>query len=79
MILKTKSEQIIEQMVNAGRPLTDEESDDLYRALHADYMHKWRKARATRAAERETGRFALSEHRRAELCILERARGELVG
>lgn len=42
---KTRSQQRIEQLVNAGRPLTDDESNDLYRALHADYMCKWRKAR----------------------------------
>lgn len=52
---KTRSEQRIEQLINCGRPLSDQESDELYRALHADYMRKWRLARAA------------SEHRRLDL------------
>lgn len=67
--LKTKAEQRIEQLVNAGRPLTDAESDDLYRALHADYVRKWKKARAEKA-ERQ---------RRAEVRTLERAVAEMAG
>jgi hypothetical protein len=43
----TRSQQRIAQLINIGRPLTDEESDELYRALHADYMRKWRKAKLT--------------------------------
>lgn len=42
---QTRSQQRIHQLINIGRPLTDEESDELYRALHADYMRKWRLAR----------------------------------
>lgn len=42
----TRSQQRIAQLINIGRPLTDEESDELYRALHADYMRKWRLAKA---------------------------------
>lgn len=45
VITKTRSEQIIDQLVNIGRPLSDEESDALYRALHADYVRKWKAAR----------------------------------
>lgn len=55
--LKTKAEQRIAWLINVGRPLTPEESDELYRALHADYMRKWRQERARRA-EREMVRQA---------------------
>jgi hypothetical protein len=51
----TRSQQRIAQLINIGRPLTDEESDELYRALHADYMRKWRKAKLK------------NEHRRLDL------------
>lgn len=54
---RTKAEQRIEHLINIGRPLTDQESDELYRALHADYMRKWRQERARRA-EREIVRQA---------------------
>jgi hypothetical protein len=42
----TRSEQRIAQLINIGRPLNEEESEELYRALHADYMRKWRAERA---------------------------------
>lgn len=43
----TKAEQRIAHLIalSGERSLTDEESDDLYRALHADYCRKWRAAR----------------------------------
>lgn len=50
---KTRSEQRIEQLINIGRPLTDEESDELYRALHADYMRKWRIDQARRKRSKD--------------------------
>lgn len=76
-VTKTRSEQRIEQLINCGRPLTDEESDELYRALHADYMRKWRQEKARRM-ERAAGRFIQAESRKHELELLHRARGELV-
>lgn len=76
-LLKTKAEQRIEQLINCGRPLTDEESDELYRALHADYMRKWRAERAKRA-RREAGRFVQTEARKHELELLIRTSPELV-
>lgn len=69
---KTRSEQRIEQLINIGRPLTEEESDELYRALHADYMRKWRLARA----ENEATRADLGMSRIAEMDLLERLRTE---
>jgi hypothetical protein len=75
--LKTKAEQRIERLINLGRPLTQAESGELYRALHADYMRKWRKAKAE-AAERSAGRFAVSERRRLEKLTLKRAMREMV-
>lgn len=66
---KTRAEQRIEQLVNAGRPLTPEESDELYRALHADYMRKWRTERAKIAA-RHMRRFVTGECRKEEIRLL---------
>lgn len=77
MILKTKAEQCIEQLINCGRPLTDEESDELYRALHADYMRLWRIDKAKRL-EQEAGRSVQTESRKHELELLERARAEMI-
>lgn len=75
---KTRSEQRIEQLINCGRPLTDQESDELYRALHADYMRKWRMEKARRL-QRQAGRFIQSESRKHELELLTRTRSEMVG
>lgn len=36
----TRSQQRMAQLIALKRPLTDAESDELYRALHADYMRK---------------------------------------
>jgi hypothetical protein len=41
----TPSQQRLVDLINIGRPLTDEESDELYRLLHSDYMRKWRAAK----------------------------------
>lgn len=75
-LTKTRSEQRIEQLINAGRPLTDHESDELYRALHADYMRKWR-ARRAEAMERAAGRFAMTEERKYEQALLPKVQAEL--
>jgi hypothetical protein len=42
--LNPNQERLVE-LINIGRPLTDAESDELYRLLHADYMRKWRAAK----------------------------------
>ena len=62
---KTRSELRIAELINCGRPLTDEESDDLYRALHADYMRQWRLARAQTEAKRRD--LELSKLERGDL------------
>lgn len=74
----TRSQQRIEQLINCGRPLTDDESDELYRALHADYMWKWRQHRAEQM-EREAGRFAIAEDRRREKLLLAKVQRERAG
>lgn len=75
-VTKTRSEQRIEQLINCGRPLTEEESNELYRALHADYMRKWRAEKARRA-RRAAGRFVQAETRKHELVLLAGLRAEL--
>lgn len=72
---KTRSEQRIEQLINIGRPLTEEESDELYRALHADYMRKWRLAKAA-AAERAWRQSMTAQQRKEEKRLLERVKQE---
>jgi hypothetical protein len=49
----TPSQQRLVDLINIGRPLTNEESDELYRALHADYMRKWRAEKARVEAKRK--------------------------
>jgi hypothetical protein len=75
-LTKTRSQQRIEQLINAGRPLTDEESDELYRALHADYMRKWRAAKAEAIARRASYHVEI-EARQHERELLERLRDEM--
>jgi adenylate kinase len=72
----TRSQQRIDQLINCGRPLTEEESDELYRALHADYMRKWRIEKA-KQLQRIAGRFVESETRKHELQLLYRCRAEM--
>jgi hypothetical protein len=50
--LKTKSEQKLEWFDSLRRPLTDQESDELRRAMHAVYCRK-RRSNALAAHERE--------------------------
>lgn len=40
--IKTRSEQTLEWLESLGRPLTDSESDQLKRSMHAIYMKNWR-------------------------------------
>ncbi len=72
IVAKTRSQQRLEQLINAGRPLTKAESDELYRALHADYMRKWRLAKA----ENEITRYDLAISKVEEASLLGRLRRE---
>jgi hypothetical protein len=71
----TRAEQRIAQLINIGRPLTEEESDELYRALHADYMRKWRFEKAKILAAR-SGQICSSGIQKHELELLKRTRAE---
>jgi hypothetical protein len=51
-LIKTSAEQKLEWLESLKRPLTDGESDELRRALHATYCHM-RKSNALAAYERE--------------------------
>jgi hypothetical protein len=73
-IALTRSQQRLEELINAGRPLTEPEQDELYRALHADYMRKWRGAKAAEI-RRVAGRFVADEARKHKLELM---RAELV-
>jgi hypothetical protein len=44
-IIKTPSEQRLEHLEQLKRPLTPDESAELQRALHANYVRGWRKTR----------------------------------
>lgn len=72
----TRSQQRIKQLIALKRPLTEEESDELYRALHADYMRKWRAEKAKRL-QRKAGCFVQTEARKHELELLNRTRAEM--
>lgn len=73
--IKTPAEQKLEWFDGLHRPLTDEESDELRRSLHAKYMHDWRMARLART-EREANAAALLEHSCAEAETLQRVLAE---
>ena len=59
-VFKTLAEQRLEYLESLKRPLTDEESDELRRSLHAVYCRN-----RARRLEAEQSR-ALVEHRQAE-------------
>lgn len=63
-VFKTLAEQRLEHLESLNRPLTDEESDELRRSLHAVYCHKLRLERAARLERELSG--ALIEHAKAE-------------
>lgn len=44
--IKTPSEQKLEWLESLKRPLSDEESAELQRCLHAVYCREWRQRRA---------------------------------
>lgn len=60
---KTISEQKLEHLQSLKRPLSDDESDDLRRAMHAVYCHE-------RKAQR------LGQHRNEELKLLRKLQRE---
>lgn len=60
---KTRAQQKLEWLENLQRPLTDQESDELRRSMHAVYCHN-RKARM------------LAKHREEELTLLKRVEAE---
>lgn len=62
---KTRSEIALAQLESLKRPLTDEESDQLRRALHATYCRNIRLGRAARL-EREAYPTALAEYAQGE-------------
>lgn len=69
--LKTAAEQRLEWLENLNRPLTDAESDELRRALHAVYCRN-RRIRA----EVEANAPALAEHAASEARLLEKMQAE---
>lgn len=62
-LLKTKAEQRVEHLNGLGRPLSEQESEDLRRAMHAVYCHDLRQR-------------TLSRQRNEELELLEKLRAE---
>lgn len=71
LAFKTRAEQKLEWLESLGRPLTDEESDQLRRTLHAVYcLPRNRAARAARM-EAEMGAAVLAEHERGNAEMLE--------
>lgn len=75
LFIKTPAEQKLEWFSGLHRPLTDEESAELQRSLHAKYVHDWRLARLART-EREASAAALLEHSRREAETLRRVSAE---
>ena len=51
-VFKTISEQKVEYYLSLKRPLSDEESEDLHRALNANYKLALKREKARRAALR---------------------------
>jgi hypothetical protein len=68
---KTRSEQRLEWLKTRKRPLTDEESDELYRVLHAIYVRDRRLYYAGQV-ERESTTKARGEDRRRNAQLLEK-------
>lgn len=71
----TRSQQRMRDLINADHPLSDGERDELYRCLHADYMRKWRAAKAAEI-EKEAISLVERETRKHEELLLERVRLE---
>lgn len=62
-LLKTKAEQKLEYLSSLKRPLSDAESRDLGRSMHAVY-------------ERERRQRLMNRHRKEELTLLDKLRKE---
>lgn len=76
LLIKTPAEQKLEWFGGLKRPLTDEESEELQRSLHAKYVRDWRLARLART-EREAANAALLEYTRLEAETLQRVLAEV--
>jgi hypothetical protein len=70
---KTRSEQVLDWLEHVGRPLTDAESADLQRALHAIYCRN-RKLRI----DRELTGDALAKDAAENAKLLERVEAEIL-
>lgn len=68
---KTRAELALEHLESLGRPLTNDESDQLRRSLHAVYCRARRQT-----IEREAGAPALAEHKRDNAETLARVERE---
>jgi hypothetical protein len=62
-VAKTIAEQKLEYFESIGRPLTDDESDELRRAMHATYVRTQRQR-------------MLGKHRKEELALLKKLERE---
>jgi hypothetical protein len=67
---KTVAEQKLDWITSLRRPLSEDESDELRRSLHAKYVRDWRLARLART-EREMNAAALAAHARENAETLE--------
>lgn len=76
--IKTPAEQKLEWFCGLKRPLTDDESAELQRSLHAKYVRDWRLARLART-EREAANAALLEYSRFEDETLQMVLAEALG
>jgi hypothetical protein len=74
-VYKTRSEQRLEWLKTRNRPLTDEESDELYRVLHAIYVRDRRMYYAGQV-EREATRRARTEDTQRNAQLLEKVLDE---
>jgi hypothetical protein len=71
-VLKSRSEQRLEQLEALERPLTEDEGDEIRKCLHAIYMSRWRAEKA----EREMNEAAMQEH---GICHESLVRAEIEG
>lgn len=58
---KTRAEQRLEHLTALKRPLTEEESDELRRSLHAVYVRNYRNKMLARHEQEETQLLAKME------------------
>ena len=73
---KTRAEQKLEWLESLRRPLTDEESRELHRCLHAVYE---RNRRYAAMVERQNHAGAIAEHDRDNAALLSRMEAEMRG